>query len=72
MYNGTKAGGNNNNAPGQGQGNKSKRQKRREKKKAAGTKVFANVTEKDKDEYCFRCGDTSHRVKECTEKGNLK
>ena len=64
MYNGTKAGGNNN-APGQGQGNKSRRQKKRNKKKAAGTEIIANVTEKDKDEYCFRCGDTSHRVKEC-------
>ena len=64
MYNGTKAGGNNN-APGQGQGNKSRRQKKRDKKKATGTEIIANVTEKDKDEYCFRCGDTSHRVKEC-------
>ena len=53
MYNGTKAGGNNN-APGQGQGNKSRRQKKRDEKKAAGTKIIAKVTEKDKDEYCFR------------------
>ena len=30
------------------------------------------MTEKDKDEYCFRCGDTSHRVKECMEKGDFK
>ena len=54
MYNGTKAG-RNNNAPGQGQGNKSRRQKKRDKKKATGTEIIANVTEKDKDEYCFRC-----------------
>ena len=30
------------------------------------------MTEKDKDEYCFRCGDTSHRVKECMVQGDLK
>ena len=71
MYNGTKVGGNNN-APGQGQGNKSRRQKKRDKKKAAGTKIIANVTEKDKDKYCFRRGDTSHRVKECIVQGDLK
>merc|ERR1712112_264545 len=68
IYNGTKAGGNNN-APGQGHGNKSKRQKKRDKKKATGTEIIANVMEKDKDEYCFRCGDTSHRVKECMVQG---
>ena len=71
MYNGTKAGGNKN-EPGQGQGNKSRRQKKRDKKKAAGTKIIANVTEKDKDKYCFRRGDTSHRVKECIVQGDLK
>ena len=65
--------GGNNNASRQGQGNKSKRQKKRDKKKAASTtEIIANVTDKDKDEYCLRCGDMSHTVKECTVQGNLK
>ena len=77
MYNGTNKAGGNNNASGQGQTerNKSRRQRKKDKKKAAGTEIIAQVTtstEKKKDKYCFRCGDTSHKVMECTKQGDLK
>ena len=71
--------GGNNNASRQGQSNteknKSRQQRKKEKKKAASSETISQVTtnaDKKKEEYCFRCGDTSHRVKECTKQGDLK
>ena len=28
--------------------------------------------DKEKEKYCFRCGETLHRVKECPKQGDLK
>ena len=79
MYRGPNKAGGNNNASGQGQSNaeknRSRRQGKKDKKKVASTETIAQVTadtDKKKEEYCFRCGDTSHRVKECPKQGDLK
>ena len=79
MYSRLNMAGGNNNASRQGQSNteknKSRQQRKKEKKKAASSETISQVTtnaDKKKEEYCFRCGDTSHRVKECTKQGDLK
>ena len=79
MYSGPNKAGGNNNASGQGQSNteknKSRRQRKKEKKQAASSETISQVTtnaDKKKEEYCFRCGDTLHRVKECTRQGDIK
>ena len=75
MYSGPNKSSGNNNALGQGQNNKSRRQRRKEKKKAGSSETVSQVTanaDKKKEEYCFRCGETTHRVKECPKQGDLK
>ena len=69
----------NSNASGQGQSNteknKSRRQRKKDKKKAGSSETVSQVTtdaDKKKEEYCFKCGETTHRVKECPKQGNLK
>ena len=71
MYNGPNKSGGNNNTSGQGQNNteknKSRKQRRKEREKA-GRQTVSQVTsdgDKEKEKYCFRCGEISHRVKEC-------
>ena len=79
MYKGpNKSVGNSNNS-GQGQNitekNKSRKQRKKDKKKSGSKETVAQVTsngEKEKEKYCFRCGETSHRIKECPKKGDLK
>ena len=77
MYSRLNMAGGNDNASRQGQSNtektKSRQQRKKEKKKAASSETISQVTtDADKKEYCFRCGDTLHRVKECTRQGDIK
>ena len=79
MYSELNKAGGNNNASGQGQSNteknKSRRQRKKDKKKAGSSETVSQVTtdaDKKKEEYCFKCGETTHRVKECPKQGNLK
>ena len=64
--------------PGPGQNterNRGRRQRKKDKKKSGSKETVAQVTgddDKDKEIYCFRCGETTHRVKDCPKKGDLK
>ena len=70
MYPGfTKPGGS---SSGQGQGGgRSRRQRKKDRKKSASKEKVSQVTaggEKEKETYCFKCGETSHKYTECSKK----
>ena len=61
--------------PGLGQNterNRGRRQRKKDKKKSGSKETVAQMTgdnEKDKEIYCFRCGEISHRVNNALKRG---
>ena len=64
--------------PGSGQNaerNRERRKRKKAKKKLDNKDIVAQVTCKDdkgKELYCFKCGETTHVIKDYPKKGDLK
>ena len=70
MYHGSTKPRGSNSGQGQG-GGRSRRQRKKDRKKSARKETVAQVTaggEKEKETYCFKCGETSNKYTECSKK----